>query len=85
MKKAIKKQITPEAELTARSITINPTVVEQLSELITKMKEVEPVFKNLNDGINLIIKTIIAQEGFDLSTLKELSLDDKAWVLNFKN
>jgi len=78
------KATTPVTETKPKTtITIADDVQEQLKQLIAEVEKIQPVFQQLNNTIESIIKTIIAQGGYKASEIKDLSLDKENWTLNF--
>lgn len=80
----MKKQInTTEPTAEKQTIQITPEVAEQLKELMAELKKVEPVFTQLNNGIKLVVNTVLGQAGVKPSEVKELALDEEKWVFTF--
>lgn len=79
----MKKQLETNPTAEKQTVQITPEVAEQLKELMAELKKVEPVFTQLNNGIKLIVNTVLGQAGVKLTEAKELSLDDQNWTLSY--
>lgn len=80
----MKKTIDTKPELVPQTVALVPEVQEQMKDIMKKLKEVQPVFQQLNSSLELVIRTAIGQAGFTMAEVKNLSLDEENWVLKFE-
>ena len=83
MKKQTKPSTAVTAETPRTTIEFSAPVKEQMEKLFEEIRKIEPVYKQLQSSVELIVSTVLSQAGHDIKSLKDLSLDEGLGSVSF--